>query len=89
MRAKRGRIENLVMRIQSEFLNTPWLALTVPSAQRRFDIDDVTSEAVLEALADAHVLSRSRQGVYVRWFPEVTTRRPRVHGGRHVAPHAA
>lgn len=82
MRAKQGRIENLVMRIQSEFLTTPWLALTVPSAQRRFGIDEITSEAVLDALADAHVLSRSRQGIYVRRFPEVPARRTRVHAGR-------
>jgi hypothetical protein len=89
MKPTRGRIENLVMRIQDDFLQTPWLALTVSSARRRFGIDDVTCEAILDALADAHVVSKSRQGIYVREFPERTAARAgarfRCGPSRHAA----
>jgi hypothetical protein len=68
------QIGSLVIRIQNEFLETPGLALTPPKAQRRFGIDETTCDAVLGALADAHVLARSRDGAYVRHLP-----RPAAH----------
>jgi hypothetical protein len=89
MRATRGRIEHLVMRIQDDFLRTPWLALTSATASERFGVDSLTCEAVLNALADANVVSRSRQGIYVRNFPETAHRpgakslRARPHGPQH------
>ena len=61
MTATRGRIENLVTRIQDDFLRTPWLALTSATAGERFGVDETTCEAVLNALTDALVVSRSRQ----------------------------
>jgi hypothetical protein len=93
MRATRGRIENLVMQIQDDFLGTPWLALTSATAGERFGVDEITCEAVLDALADAHVVSRSRQGIYVRNFPEAARNqkplRARHHGRSHHAGQAA
>jgi len=74
MSATRGRIENLVMRVQADFLTTPWLALTLATARKRFGVDAVTCEAVLDALADAHVVSKSRQGIYVRNYPQTLPR---------------
>jgi hypothetical protein len=74
MTATRGRIENLVTRIQDDFLRTPWLALTPATARERFGVDEITCEAVLNALADSHVVSRSRQGIYVRDFPQAARR---------------
>jgi hypothetical protein len=74
MTATRGRIENLVTRIQDDFLRTPWLALTSVTAGERFGVDETTCEAVLNALTDAHVISRSRQGIYVRNFPQAARR---------------
>lgn len=85
----RGRIEDLVMRVQADFLTTPWLALTLRSAQDRFGMDGVTCEAILDALADAHVLDRSRQGIYVRHFPQTMPRRAVASGRRGSARHAA
>jgi hypothetical protein len=85
MRATRGRIENLVMRIQNDFLGTPWLALTSATATERFGVDEITCEAVLNALADAHVVSKSRQGIYVRNFPEASRNQKPLrvrHSGR-------
>jgi hypothetical protein len=80
MRATRGRIENLVMRIQDDFLRTPWLALTSATAHERFGVDEVACEAVLNALTDAHVVSRSRHGIFVRDFPQT----PRQHASRPI-----
>ena len=52
------QIEDLVMRIEGEFLETPGLMLTVAEAQRRFGMDEITCEAVLDALVDSGSCSR-------------------------------
>jgi hypothetical protein len=67
--AQQRRIEDLVMRVEGEFLETPGLRLTIPEAQRRFAIDEITCEALLDALVDASVLFRTRDRVYGRLFP--------------------
>jgi hypothetical protein len=80
------------MRIQNDFLGTPWLALTSATAAERFDVDEITGEAVLNALTDAHVVSRSRQGIYVRNFPEAARNQKPLrarHSGRSHAGRAA
>ena len=64
-----GRIQALVMRIQSDFLDNPALTLTLPRAEVRFGVDAVTGEAVLGALLDAGVLARTPDGAYVRLLP--------------------
>lgn len=74
MTATRGRIENLVMRIQTDFLENPTLALTISGAQKRFDLDQVTCAGVLGALVDTRVLTR-REGVYRRYFPRLAAPR--------------
>ena len=65
------QIEDLVMRIEGEFLETPGLMLTVAEAQRRFDMDEITCEAVLDALVDSAVLFKTRDRVYGRLYPHV------------------
>jgi hypothetical protein len=74
MTASRGRIENLILRIQSDFLHDPALALNQTTAQRRFDIDDVTCAGVLGALVAARVLTE-HDGMYRRYFPQAAKRR--------------
>jgi len=69
--SKRRRIEDLVMRIEGEFLETPELKMTVPDAQRRFNVDEITCEAILDALVDAAVLFKTRDRVYGRLLPHV------------------
>lgn len=73
MNSKRRRIENLVMQIQSAFLDNPTLFLTLPAAQRRFGLDEVACAGVLTALVDARVLTK-RDGVYRRNIPRSVAR---------------
>ena len=74
MTATRSQIETLVMRIQTDYLDQPTLALTLPAAQTRFGLDEVTCAGVLGALVDARVLTQ-RDGAYSQYFPRVTGRR--------------
>jgi hypothetical protein len=71
MTASCGRIETLVMRMQGDFLENPELTLTLPQAQHRFDVDDITCKAVLSALVDAGVLANVHGGTYVGRFPRL------------------
>jgi len=57
------------MRIESEFLDTPGLRLTVSEAERRFATDEITCEAILDALVDSAVLFKTADRVYGRLFP--------------------
>jgi hypothetical protein len=65
------RIEDLLIRIESEFLETPELRMTVSQAARRFEADELTCEAVLDALVDAAVLFKTPDRVYGRHFPHL------------------
>jgi hypothetical protein len=69
----RSRIENLVMEVQSAFLDNPMLSLTLPAAERRFGLDEVICAGVLGALVDAQVLMM-HDGVYRRHFPRLAVR---------------
>lgn len=71
MTASCDRIETLVMRMQGDFLENPELTLTLPQAQHRFDVDEITCKAVLGALVDAGVLANVPGGGYVRLFPRL------------------
>lgn len=74
MTATRRQVEDLVVRIQSDFLDNPTLGLTLPAAAKRFGIDDVACAGVLGALAEARVLTE-REGTYHRYFPLQAARR--------------
>ena len=74
MTATRSQIENLVMRIQTDYLEQPTLALTLPAAQTRFGLDEVTCAGVLGALVDAQVLTQ-HEAAYSRYFPRLARRR--------------
>ena len=73
MTSMRNQIENLVMQVQSAFLENPMLSLTLPAARRRFDVDEVTCAGVLGVLVDARVLTK-REGIYRRNFPRPAVR---------------
>ena len=69
MTASGNRIQDLVMRMQGEFLETPGLTLKIDDAERRFGVDETTCDAVLTVLVEANVLTRNRDGAYARFFP--------------------
>jgi hypothetical protein len=69
--ARRRQIEDLLMRMEGEFLDTPGLRLTVPQAERLFGADEITCQAILDALVDSGVLFKTRDRVYGRFFPHV------------------
>jgi hypothetical protein len=73
MLSTRRHIEGLVMQMQSAFLADPVLSLTLPAAQRRFGVDDVTCAGALGALEDAGVLTRV-EGAYRRNLPRPAVR---------------
>jgi hypothetical protein len=84
MTASYGRIGDLIVRMQGDYLDEPELTLTLGDAQRRFGADEITCEAVLATLVDAGVLTETREGAYARFFPRLAPRvRPRrEHGPR-------
>jgi hypothetical protein len=62
-------IGSLVLRTQDLFVHAPTTPLTLPQVARRLGLDACTSAAVLGALVDAHVLTRTPAGAYLRYFP--------------------
>ncbi len=82
MTQARGHVEALVMTIQGAFLKDPHLALTAAQAPQRFGADEITCDAVLRALVDAHVLAKTNAGTYVRLFPSPVS----TPGGRGSRP---
>jgi hypothetical protein len=74
MTPTRGWIENLVLRIQTDYHEHPALTLTLPAAQTRFGLDEVTCAGVLRAMVEAGVLTQRARG-YSRYFPRLAGRR--------------
>ena len=60
------RIEDVLQRIQGEFLEMPGLRLTAPQAQRLWGLERDTCDALLRALVDAKFLAQTRDGAFVR-----------------------
>lgn len=64
-------LEDHVFRVQTAFLESPDLELTLGQAQSRFGLDEVVCAAVLEALVALDVLTRTGAGVYRQAVPHV------------------
>jgi hypothetical protein len=60
-------VEDLLMRIQGEYLEMPGLRLTPAQAQRLWDLDRSQCERLLKVLLEAQFLARTRDGAYVRF----------------------
>jgi hypothetical protein len=63
--AKRS-IDEILRRVQGEFLEMPGLRLTEPQACRLWGLDAISCQALLEALVDAKFLFRTRDGAFMR-----------------------
>ena len=58
--------ENVLRRVQGEFLEMPGLCLTEAQAQRLWNLDQASCAALLAALVDAKFLFRTRDGAFMR-----------------------
>lgn len=59
-------IDEVLRRVQVEFLEMPGLRLTEPQARRLWGLDSVSCEALLDALVDAKFLFKTRNGAFMR-----------------------
>ena len=58
--------EEVLRRVQGEFLEMPGLRLTEPQARRLWGLDAASCQALLGALVDAKFLFRTRDGAFMR-----------------------
>jgi len=59
-------IDEVLQRIQGEFIEMPGLRLTAPQAQRLWGLDRDVCNALLGALVDAKFLYQTRDGAFIR-----------------------
>jgi hypothetical protein len=60
------RMDEVLQRIQGEFVEMPGLRLTASQAQRLWGLEPDICDALLGALVDARFLSQTRDGAFVR-----------------------
>lgn len=60
------RIDDVLQRIQGEYVEMPGLRLTPAQAQRLWGLERDVCDALLGALVDAKFLAQTRDGAYVR-----------------------
>ena len=60
------RMEEVLERIQGEYLEMPGLRLTTAQAQRLWGLERDVCESLLAALVDTKFLCRTRDGAYIR-----------------------
>ena len=58
--------DEMLRRVQGEFLEMPGLRLTEAQARRLWGLDEAACEAVLGRLMDAKFLFRTRDGAFMR-----------------------
>jgi hypothetical protein len=59
-------LEDMLRRVQGEFLEMPGLRLTPAQARRLWSIDAAACQALLTTLVDAKFLFRTRDGAFMR-----------------------
>lgn len=58
--------DDVMRRVQGEFLEMPGLRLTEAQARRLWNLDAASCDALLGALVDAKFLFRTRDGAFMR-----------------------
>ena len=74
------REDEVLRRVQGEFLEMPGLRLTPAQARRLWGLDAASCEALLTALVEANFLFQTRDGAFMRVehaAPVRTASRPR------------
>jgi hypothetical protein len=61
--------EDVLRRVQGEFLEMPGLRLTEAQARRLWNLDEASCATVLGALIEANFLFRTRDGAFMRMEP--------------------
>jgi hypothetical protein len=59
-------LDDVLRRVQGEYIEMPGLRLTTAQAQRLWGLDRAVCDALLGALVDAKFLFRTRDGAFVR-----------------------
>lgn len=59
-------LDDVLRRVQGEYIEMPGLRLTTAQAQRLWGLDRAACDALLGALVDAKFLSRTRDGAFMR-----------------------
>jgi hypothetical protein len=62
----KGTTDDVLRRVQCEFLEMPGLRLTTPQARRLWGLDAAQCDALLGALVDSNFLFRTRDGAFMR-----------------------
>ena len=78
-------IDEVLQRIQGEFIEMPGLRLTASQAQRLWGLDREVCDALLGALVDARFLCQTRDGAFVRQDGAVPARLSDSRRGRSLA----
>ena len=79
------RIDEVLQRIQGEYVEMPGLRLTPAQAQRLWGLERDVCDALLGALVDAKFLSQTRDGAFVRQDGAQPTRAANVRRGQTMA----
>ena len=61
-----GAVDDVLRRVQCEFLEMPGLRLTASQARRLWNLDEAACDRLLHALVDANFLFETRDGAYMR-----------------------
>jgi len=59
-------IDDVLLRIQGEFVEMPGLRLTAAQARRLWGLERDVCDALLGALVDARFLAQTRDGAFIR-----------------------
>jgi hypothetical protein len=76
--------DEVLRRVQGEFLEMPGLRLTTPQARRLWGLDAAACDALLGALVESKFLFQTRDGAYMR-VESVTPARASLHPPRKIA----
>ncbi len=66
MPARNSPTDEVLRRVQGEFLEMPGLRLTEPQARRLWNLDQQSCESLLGALVEDNFLFRTRDGAFMR-----------------------
>ena len=61
-----GAVDDVLRRVQCEFLEMPGLRLTAAQARRLWNLDEAACDLLLHALVDAKFLFETRDHAYMR-----------------------